>query len=141
MKLVKTAAIGAALSLGLAAASPAMAEPILFDADEIGEEYTITFDGSHRTVVLEDLKVAEEGELWIDVMDGDARIARRGLRVGVRGHRGRRASWRSSPIPFRAGRLAGRQPLRHRVTAGRRSRGCRLRVLDRHGEPRRFGGE
>ena len=45
MNLVKTAALGAALTLGLAAASPAMAEPILFDADEIGEDYTITFDG------------------------------------------------------------------------------------------------
>ncbi|NRB33057.1 MAG: DUF3604 domain-containing protein, partial [Rhizobiaceae bacterium] len=39
---------------------------------------TITFDGSKRSIVLEDLKVSDEGELWIDVMDGDSRIARAG---------------------------------------------------------------
>lgn len=39
---------------------------------------TITFDGSQRSIVMEGLSVTQEGELWIDVMDGDTRIARAG---------------------------------------------------------------
>lgn len=39
---------------------------------------TITFDGTQRSVVLEGLKVAASGELWIDVLEGDTRIARAG---------------------------------------------------------------
>jgi hypothetical protein len=45
MKTLKRAFAIATVSIGIGAASPALAEPILLDAGSVGESYTISFDG------------------------------------------------------------------------------------------------
>lgn len=45
MKNLKQAGVGLAMGLGLALASPAAAEPIMLDGSNVGESYTISFDG------------------------------------------------------------------------------------------------